>query len=445
MALNNKIVWAEGTFLTPQHFQQQMSHIENFVLQSSDSMRPYNWGIYQLEFDQELLLMGKLSITHCQGRLPDGTPFNISPGNLPPPILEIPAHLKNVKIYLGAPLKQRGIPEFNLGDSTDTGKRYLVEECQVLDNTILSDETVLLQTGRLNLMLLTELDERTPYSTIEVARVIERRADDKIVLDGQFIPPCLSIAASARLSNFLAELLVLLHHRGESLAEKLAGNKQVDTIDELLDFMMLQLINRYEAICTDWCQNYHHHPQALFLLTSQLLGEMAVFNQESRRYAGNLQYDHSNLQTIFSTIIKDVRQALSMVLEHTAIALDLQERNYGVWVAALPDKTLLQQCSFVLAVKTNIAVEQMRNTLSSQIKVGSVEQIRELVNRALPGISLRPLTVIPRQIPFGIGYSYFELDKNSSVWQSLKESGGIAFHIGGDFLELKLELWAIRE
>ena len=60
------------------------------------------------------------------------------------------------------------------------------------------------------------------------------------------------------------------------------------------------------------------------------------------------------------------------------------------------------------------------------MKIGAVEQIRDLVNVALPGIAVRALPVAPRQLPFYAGASYFELDRASPHWQQMQNSGGFA-------------------
>ena len=72
------------------------------------------------------------------------------------------------------------------------------------------------------------------------------------------------------------------------------------------------------------------------------------------------------------------------------------------------------------------------------------EQIRDLVNSQLPGIAINAVPVAPRQIPYHSGYVYFELDRSSALWAQLASSGGIAFHVGGEFPGLKMEFWAIR-
>ena len=69
----------------------------------------------------------------------------------------------------------------------------------------------------------------------------------------------------------------------------------------------------------------------------------------------------------------------------------------------------------------------------------------DLVNLALPGVTLTPMPVAPRQIPFHAGANYFELEtRNSDLWRQLEASGGVAMHIAGDFPGLDLAFWAIR-
>jgi type VI secretion system protein ImpJ len=44
---------------------------------------------------------------------------------------------------------------------------------------------------------------------------------------------------------------------------------------------------------------------------------------------------------------------------------------------------------------------------------------------------------------FTAGASYFELDRNSPHWQQMQASGDLPFR-GGEFPNLRMELWAIR-
>ena len=92
-----------------------------------------------------------------------------------------------------------------------------------------------------------------------------------------------------------------------------------------------------------------------------------------------------------------LRQYLSSVLEQTAIPIKLEARKYGISVGVIADRKLLGNAGFVLAVSADIPAEDVRKHFSGQAKIGPVEEIRQLVNSALPGITLRPLPVAPRR------------------------------------------------
>src|SRR3546814_587868 len=96
-------------------------------------------------------------------------------------------------------------------------------------------------------------------------------------------------------------------------------------------------------------------------------------------------------------VMAALRQSLSAVLEQTAVPVPLQERRYGIRVAAPGDRSLFTTAVFVLAVRADMPAEALRRNFPNQVKIGPVEQIRELVKVALPGIGARPLPVAPRQ------------------------------------------------
>nr|MBP7660224.1 type VI secretion system baseplate subunit TssK [Burkholderiaceae bacterium] len=80
----------------------------------------------------------------------------------------------------------------------------------------------------------------------------------------------------------------------------------------------------------------------------------------------------------------------------------------------------------------------------TQVKIGPVEKIRDLVNLQLPGVSLRSLPVAPREIRYHAGFNYFELDTSHELWRQLAQSGGLALHLSGEFPAIEFEFWAIR-
>jgi type VI secretion system protein ImpJ len=86
----------------------------------------------------------------------------------------------------------------------------------------------------------------------------------------------------------------------------------------------------------------------------------------------------------------------------------------------------------------------VRQRFPTQVKIAPAEKIGDLVRQGLPGVPVVPVPVTPRQIPFHAGYAYFELDQTHELWQQLKDSGGVAIYVPGDFPGLAMEFWAIR-
>lgn len=300
-----------------------------------------------------------------------------------------------------------------------------------------------LQLGRLNLRLMLDADAHDGYVKLGVARIVERRADGRVVLDSAYVPPLLHASAHAVLDSHLREIHGMLHQRGEALAARLAQPGRAG-VGEIADFLLLQLVNRFQPLFAHAQRLPLLHPERLYELCLALAGELSTF-REARRPIAYPEYRHDDLAGCFRVVMNDLRQSLSMVLEQTAIPIELQERKHGVRVAIIADVELLRHAAFVLAVSAQMPGEALRLRFPTQVKIGPAERIRDLVNLQLPGVALRPLPVAPRQIPYHAGFTYFELETRASdLWRQLETSGGLALHVAGDFPGLALEFWAIR-
>ncbi|TQV76417.1 type VI secretion system baseplate subunit TssK [Aliikangiella marina] len=444
MSLDSKVVWGEGMFLNPQHFQQQERYFERYIDGKCSAFGAYGWGVHSLEVDKQLLKLGKISIVKSKGVFPDGTPFDFPEIDNAPPVLELPESVHNRTIYLAIPVRRAGAVDV-LPEATSQGlARYYMAEQPVRDVTVEGSDNLKLNIGKLRIRILTDEDDLSGYACIGVLRVAETREDKNILLDDQFIPTCIDCNASIKLKNFLSELNGLLHHRAEAIAGRLADTRRGGTA-EIADYMLLQLINRLEPLTNHLLNIDCLHPLDLYREVAQMLGELSTFFAKNKRAPSLPTYLHHDLESTFTPVMASLRQCLSMVYEQTAIGLELVEKKYGIRVAQITDRSLIDSAVFVLAARADLADDHLRTHLPAHIKIASVERIRQLVNAAMPGIALKPLPVSPREIPFRSGYHYFELEKHSEFWNELKTSGGIALHIGGDFPGLELEFWAIRQ
>ncbi len=445
MAHDSKVVWHEGMFLRAHHFQQSERYLERLVRGRVAGLRPHSWGILELTVNRELLKTGKFALAACRGIMEDGTPFDIPDTDAPPLPFDVPETVRNAVVYLTLPVRQPGGIEVADGAADGAIARYVAEDFEAVDGNTSSSAVASIRIGRLRLGFTLDGRDRTGYHCLGLARILEVRADRSVILDERYIPPVLDCAAAPALSGFLNEVQGLLHHRAEALASRVGGGGGTSGVSGVADILMLQAINRTEPLLAYLAQASQVHPESVYMLAVQLAGELATFTARTRRPPSFPPYRHTDLERTFAPIKLELRQALSVVLEQAAVTIPLAERKFGIRVGVIEDRSLIGTASFVLAVRADVPAEALRRGFPSQVKIGPVEQIRELINVALPGIRVKPLPVAPRQIPFVVGSTYFELDPASPVWKQLATSGGIALHIAGEFPGIALELWAIRD
>lgn len=442
MSFSDKVVWSEGMFIRAQHFQQGERHYERILNDRTRGLRAYGWGLTELKLNRELLSIGRFAVEQASGVFEDGTPFSAPDGADELTPLQLDENLRNVVVYLTLPIVQPGGRE--TAPDKDTPARFTSQEFIVKDANSSEDTPAPITVAKMRLRYSLETNERAGLLGIGLARILEVRSDNAVVLDDTYIPTALDARTSPVLTGLLTEVVGLLNHRGEAIAGRLVVGS-AGTAAEFVDTLMLQTINRWQPIFTHLASASCVHPETIFKNMIALAGELATFTTQHHRPAAFPTYDHERLQETFAPVISALRGSLSAVLDRGATVIPLREHRYGIRVATISDRALYTKYSFILAAKSDLPADQLLRRFVGQIKIGPVEQIRELVNAALPGIIPRALPVAPRQIPYHTGKAYFELDRSSPIWKKVESSAGLAIHLAGEFPGLELELWAVKD
>ncbi len=442
MSWRTKVVWSEGMLLQPQHLQQAERHADHARHVLLRGTTPYAWGFSELEIDAAALSLGKLALVRAVGVFGDGTAFDMPAVDPLPEPIDIPASMRDEAVVLALPVRRAGAREAD-AEGDEELVRHRVFEAEVPDSNTTGERTAMLQLGALHTRLLRAGEATDAWTTLNVARVVERRVDNQVQLHRGLVPPLLDVAGHAVVRGWVDELLGLLRQRAEALAGRMTQGG-TGGVAEIADFLLLQTVNRYEPLFAHFTRCATLHPLHFYEEALQLAGDLGTF-RDARRSARFGPYVHDDLEATFRPVMDDLRRSLSMVLEQSAIRIELHDRKHGVRVALIPDVELQRHATFVLAVQSQMAAEALRARFPTQVKIGPVERIRDLVNLQLPGVTLTPMPVAPRQIPFHTGANYFELEtRNSELWRQLEQSGGMAMHIAGDFPGLDLAFWAIR-
>ncbi len=448
MSWYNKVVWSEGLFLRPQLFQQQERYLEHFAHKRAAALSPFFWGFHHFVIDTESLALGKLVVSGAAGIFQDGTPFEApAHAKLPAPLALRHEHL-NQTIYLAVPIRTPNTEETTFDeDAQDSLARFRSFEQDLLDANSIGQGPKLVQLSDLRLRLLPEKELTESWLGMPLAKVTEIRADGSARLDPALIPPVNVYTASALLHTWLAEVHGLLRLRAGAMAERLtASSTRGGDAAEISEYLILQLFNRVEPVLTHMLNAKSASPEALYVELTAFAGELSTFvRAATRRPVEYEAYRHDEPHTCIKPVVDDLRVLLNVVLERSAQRIALRNQGNGVQLAVLEPSEFSRFSTFVLAVGAQLPSDTLQQQFPAQAKVGPAERLAELIRSHLPGLPLQAMPVPPRQIPFNAGQVYFELDQDHPLWAQVQRYGGLALHVAGQFPELRLELWGVRQ
>ncbi len=443
MAYKNKVIWTEGMFLRPHHFQQQELYIENYINAWGISQNPFYWGFTMLEINHFLLAQGKLAISKAAGIMPDGTPFLFENMEQAP----LPLHIKNKKnhlhIVLALPNQYEGKKSIIFDEQKHALARYQAIEQEIDDVNAISMGSTPLQFAYPRFRLMAEDELTSDWIAMGIATIVEKTNDNSIYLETNYIPPILRCQANHVMQGFINELFGILQQRSKELKMRI-GQDEIG-ISNINDLIMLQLINRYIGQLSHVHNIPQLHPERIFSEWVEFSCELATFSENRTPNEHYPLYNHNDLITCFTQLLTLLREQLSFVLKERAIAIELQERAHGLYVSIIHDRKIFSEFRFILAVRADLPKDVIMSRYPTQVKIGPISHIRDLVQLQLPGISLSSLPIKPQYLPLHTGYIYFELINEGDLWQQIEKSGNFALHIAGDFPGLKMELWAIQD
>jgi type VI secretion system protein ImpJ len=446
----NKVAWSEGLFLRPQLFQQQERYLEHLAHKRAAALSPFYWGFSRYAIDAESLSLGKVVLASATGIFADGTPFDTPGQTLPPaPLTILPEHLEQV-IFLAVPIRTPNGEETTFDDAASSSgslARFSVFDTELRDANSIGQGPKTVQLSRLRLRLLPQREMTDAWIGLPLTRVTTLRSDGSIEIDSQLIAPVAGYGASALLTDWITNLHGLCRLRAQSLAGRLSGNDgKSSEAAEVSDFLLLQILNRYEPLFEHWLRVRETSPEHLYMALRTLSGELATFVRPStRRPKEHPAYQHVDPYLSFKELVGDVQALLNDVLVRSAQNITLAQRANGVRVASVDPSELNGFSSLVFAVSAHLPPDQLASQFPARSKVGPSDRLAELIRSHLPGIALQALPVPPRQIPFNAGFVYFQIEPRGPLWEHMVKHGGLALHVAGEIPGLRMELWGVRE
>ncbi|MFN7936236.1 MAG: type VI secretion system baseplate subunit TssK [Bryobacteraceae bacterium] len=447
----SRVVWSEGMYLGPHHFQAQSRYFEDSIQFVADSLWFEPFGLIGAEMDAEALRNGTVSVIHARGTFPDGLPFHMPDADALPPVRPIteafPPTRDKVTIYLAIPPRRmNGVNCIPIADAgKDPAVRFLSEILVISDETTGLDEKPV-TLGRKNVQILLDTELTGEEVALAVARV-KRDGSGNFVYDPDFIPPCVDLAASERIMSITQRLVDILDEKSTALStNKRASGKswaEYSTTD-IARFWMLHSIHAALPPLKHLLLTQRGHPEELYREMARLAGALCTFAIDSHPRSVP-SYDHKKLDECFNALDDHIRRHLEIIVPTTCVSIPLTKTQDYFYTGEVLDQRCLDRARWVFAINSRVGEAEIIQRTPNLVKVCSNKFIGELVRRAVPGLSLTHLKVPPPAISARIDTQYFGVSRAGGCWDSIVMTRQVGIYVPGDLPEPEVELFAILE
>ena len=448
MRLLSRVVWSEGMYLGPHHFQAQSRYFEDSIQFATASLWFASFGLVGVELDAEALRNGTVSLVHARGILPDGLPFNMPESDvLPEPraIADLFPPTRDAIVVMLA-IRPRQPNGYNCSLSEDGAPaRYQAESRVLSDENSGADERPV-RLGRKNLRILIDTEPSQEFLTLPIARVV-RDGSGHYAYDPRFVPPLLEISASKSLMLMVQRLIEILDEKAATISRGSSRGAQIGTefsTREIANFWLLHAINsalppfRHQLIAK------HGHPEELFVEMSRLAGALCTFALDSHPRTLPL-YDHLRLSECFEELERHIRLHLETIIPTNCLSIPLKPAGDYYYEGDVSDQRCLGRSRWVFAIHSNMGEADLMVKTPQLIKICTPPFVRRLVAQALPGMTLTHLPIPPPAISTRVETQYFGISRSGPCWDHMVKVRKVGVYIPGEFPQPEVEILVVLD
>lgn len=446
-----KVLWGEGLFLRPQHFQLQDAYHEQRLNHMIQASLPFAYGIQSFEFDETQLGMNILALSRIKMVWQDGEIYRAPELDLlPEPIQLDTLNLRTeMAIYLALPMIQASKQNLHHQDHSQSSRyhSYLSSTHDLFTNAATAEITLVRRRAEFKIFEISQGPEQAldGYFYLPIG-TMKRQSSGNFVLDHKFIPPILHIEASENLLNNLKRTLNIIRAKIKTIQNNNRENEQ-KLIEfrsgDIVSFWLVNALNTAHATLNHILQYPRIHPERLYSELLRLTGSLLTF---STAYAVDHlpQYQHHHLQESFGQLDVILRELLDTIISNRYISIALKETRPSYWVGSLETDKISRETRLYLAVSSSVMpAHDLIGYVPIRFKVGSTVDVEQRVIAALPAVPVQHLIQVPTAIPVRSGVSYFEIEPNNELYQRMLESETICIYIPSGFQDISIELIAV--
>lgn len=439
--MQHKIIWHEGMFLQPTHFQQFERYLLDVCIQTERFHTSHCWGVERFTIDKALLETQQFALRDVRARFYDGTLLDAPARDCLPSPVSVPRQNSACIIYLGIPVRHSGHAEISLQDE-HAHVRYTSKHIDVCDAIEETPRENTLTVGQLRPQLLRDHEVTDEYSTIAIASVAPIHLDTPAVLDADFIPTCLNTDNIGYFTRTLVQVHAQLTRFIDILCETKSAREnrtQHSTLERLLFGKLQHYLTRLKNLQ----QSSPFHPKKLYDWMCELVTELGCFSSGPLENVCLPTYQHKHLTQTFLPLTDTFNNTLKNCFSKDAIEIPLEAKPYGLYLATLPEAAFLPNTEWIISIESN--TPQKAQALIASLKIAPIESLPHLISHALPGLPLRERVVLPRQIPYHEGAHYFSIPNQHALWEKNTSSPTLGIQLCGETLEHVVSFWLLRE
>jgi type VI secretion system protein ImpJ len=448
MKFLSRVVWSEGMYLSPLHFQTQSRYFEDSMAFLAASLWREPWGLLHAELDPKAMRNGTAVLLHASGIFSDGLAFEV-PNSDPSPevrnLLDVfPSTDAVLPLYLAVPSRRDSGFDCDLGASSN-GSRFSRMQRTLRDETNGIDEREI-DLGQKNMRVLTEAELTPEVLSIPIARVL-RDGRGHLVCDQDFIPPCLRISASETLMLLVRRLVDAMGEKSATVSRGARRHGRFEAGTAALDvanYWFLHALQSAIPPLNHLATTSHAHPEEVFIELSRLAGALCTFAVDSD--PRNLpSYDHRDPGPAFRALDAHIRRHLEIVVPSNTVTLDFHPGEPYIQNAEVRDERCLRRSRWIFGIRSSIGESDLLKLTPRLVKVCSSKFVPELVKRALPGMTLTHLPVPPSALRAEADMQYFAVDTAGPCWEHILQTRSVGVYVPGEISQPDFELTVIVE
>lgn len=446
-----KVLWGEGLFLRPQHFQLQDAYHEQRLSYMIRATFPFAHGIQSIQFDEAQFNMHILALSKIEMIWQDGEIYQAPAQDLLPEPVQLDAlNLHGeMQVYLALPMLQPNKQNVSHAESTQAGRYHsqLISTHDLFTDATTAEITLLRRRAEFKLFELGQIPQQhlDGYLYIPVAQ-IKRQSSGNFILNHKFIPPILHIQACEYLLDNLKRSLNIIRAKIKTIQSNNRENEQ-KLIEfrsgDIVSFWLVNALNTAHASLNHILQYPQIHPERLYAELLRLTGSLLTF---STAYEIDQlpQYQHHQLYDSFNQLDIILRDLLDTIISNRYISISLKETRPSYWIGSLETDKISRNTRLYLAVSSSVMpAHNLIAHVPVRFKVGSTIDVEQRVIAALPAVPVQHLMQVPTAIPVRSGVHYFEIEPNNELYQRMLDSEAICVYIPNGFQDIAIELIAV--